>query len=56
MWQHLAEVGPSVTEYTDTSLKKSQRLAYRVSAANSDGKSAYSNVVRITAANLSSSR
>ena len=55
-WQRLAEVGPSVTQYTDTSLKKGQTLAYRVSAANSDGKSAYSNIVRIAAANLSSSR
>ena len=51
MWQHHAEVGPSVTHFIDTSLKKGQRLAYRVSAANSDGKSAYSNIVRITAAN-----
>ena len=51
MWQHLSEVGPSVTQFTDTSLKKGQRLAYRVSAANSDGESAYSNIVGITVVN-----
>ena len=49
-WQRLAEVGASVTQYTDPSLKKGQSSAYRVSAANSDGKSAYSNIVRVQTA------
>ena len=45
-WQHLAELGPTVAKYTDSSLKRGQTLAYRVRAANADGESGYSNIAR----------
>jgi hypothetical protein len=45
-WQHLAELGPTVAKYMDSSLKRGQTLAYRVRAANADGESGYSNIAR----------
>jgi hypothetical protein len=44
-WQHLAELGPTVAKYMDSSLKRGQ-TAYRVRAANADGESGYSNIAR----------
>ena len=45
-WIRVAKLPPTATEYTDSSLKKGERFAYRVRAINGDGESAYSNIVR----------
>jgi hypothetical protein len=46
-WHRIAELAASATDYTDSHLKKSQQVAYRVRATNSAGESATSNVVRM---------
>ncbi len=46
-WERIAELGPAASDYTDSRLQSGQRVAYRVRAANADGVSAYSNIVRI---------
>jgi hypothetical protein len=47
-WQRVVELGPSVAENTDSSVKKGQQVAYRVRAVNADGESAYSNLAHVT--------
>ena len=48
-WHRVAELPASATDYTDSHLKKSQQVAYRLRATNSAGESATSNTVRIVA-------
>jgi hypothetical protein len=45
-WSRIAKLPATTTEYSDSSLKKGERFAYRVRAINGDGESAYSNIVR----------
>jgi hypothetical protein len=45
-WSRIAKLPATTTEYSDSSLKKDERFAYRVRAINGDGESAYSNIVR----------
>jgi hypothetical protein len=45
-WSRIAKLPATTAEYSDSSLKKGERFAYRVRAINGDGESAYSNVVR----------
>lgn len=45
-WTRIATLPNTATEYSDSSVKKGARLAYRVRAVNSDGESAYSNIAR----------
>jgi hypothetical protein len=47
-WSKIATLAPNATMFSDSSTKKGQRVSYRVRATNSDGESAYSNVVRAT--------
>jgi hypothetical protein len=49
-WERIAKLGAHANEYTDSGVRKGQHAAYRVRAVNADGESAYSNVVRTTAA------
>ena len=46
-WGRLTKLAGSVTEYSDSGLKRGQAVAYRVRAANAAGESAYSNIARI---------
>jgi hypothetical protein len=46
-WSRIAKLPATATEYSDSSLKKGERVAYRVRAINGDGESAYSNIVRV---------
>jgi hypothetical protein len=45
-WSRIAKLPSSASEYSDSSLKKGERFAYRVRAINGDGESAYSNIAR----------
>jgi hypothetical protein len=45
-WSRIAKLASTATEYSDSSLKKGERFAYRVRAINGDGESAYSNIAR----------
>ena len=45
-WNRIAKLSSTATEYSDSSLKKGERFAYRVRASNGDGESAYSNIAR----------
>jgi len=45
-WSRIAKLPATAAEYSDSSLKKGERFAYRVRAINSEGESAYSNIVR----------
>jgi hypothetical protein len=45
-WSRIAKLPATTAEYSDSSLKKGERFAYRVRAINGDGESAYSNIVR----------
>jgi hypothetical protein len=45
-WSRVAKLSSTARSYTDSGLKKGQRVAYRVRAFNADGDSAYSNIVR----------
>ncbi len=45
-WDRIVKLAASTTEYIDLSVRKGQRVAYRVRAANPDGESAYSNITR----------
>jgi hypothetical protein len=49
-WERIAKLAAGTMEYSDSSVKKGQRVAYRVRAVNADGESAYSNIARITPA------
>jgi hypothetical protein len=48
-WSQLTKLPASAAEYADNSVKKGQNVAYRVRAVNTNGQSAYSNVVRLAA-------
>jgi hypothetical protein len=45
-WSRIAKLAATANQYSDTSLKKGDRFAYRVRAINGDGESAYSNIAR----------
>jgi len=45
-WTQVAKLAANATEYSDSTLKKGQRAAYRVRAVNDAGQSAYSNIER----------
>jgi hypothetical protein len=45
-WTQVAKLAASATEYSDSTLKKGQRTAYRVRAINDAGQSGYSNIAR----------
>ena len=45
-WNRVAKLSATATEYSDSSLKRGERFAYRVRAINGDGESAYSNIAR----------
>jgi hypothetical protein len=47
-WRQIAELPSTASEYTDSHLKKGQRVSYRVLATNDEGNSASSNIARIT--------
>jgi hypothetical protein len=47
-WQEIITLPAATREYSDSALKKTQAVAYRVRATNSSGSSAYSNIVRIS--------
>jgi len=46
IWSRIAKLPATAADYSDSSLKKGERFAYRVRAINADGDSAYSNIVR----------
>ncbi len=45
-WTRIAKLPFTATEYSDSNLKKGERIAYRVRAINAGGESAYSNIAR----------
>ena len=45
-WTQVAKLAANATEYSDSTLKKGERPAYRVRAVNDSGQSAYSNIAR----------
>jgi hypothetical protein len=47
-WRRIAKLPATATEYSDSSLERGERFAYRVRAINGDGESAYSNIGRGT--------
>ena len=47
-WEKVTTLPVAAKEYTDSGLKEAHSVAYRVHATNSNGSSAYSNIVRIT--------
>ena len=47
-WEKITALPAAAKQFTDTSVRKGQSVAYRVSAENSNGSSAYSNIVRVT--------
>jgi hypothetical protein len=47
-WEKVTTLPVRAKEYTDSTPKKAQSVAYRVRATNSNGSSAYSNIVRVT--------
>jgi subtilase family serine protease len=53
-WTTLAQVGPGVTTYTDTTVSRHKTYYYRVYAYNNFGNSAYSNVSTVTTSNSGS--
>jgi hypothetical protein len=48
VWQRIAQLDASATDYVDSHIKKGQQVSYRVRASNDDGASAFSNIVRIS--------
>jgi len=46
VWNRVAKLPPTATQYSDADLKKGERFAYRVRTINADGESAYSNIAR----------
>ena len=48
-WSQIAELASSASHYTDSRTRKGQQISYRVRATNESGKSASSNIVRVTA-------
>jgi len=47
-WKRITTLPASAKQFADSSLNKGQSIAYRVHAENSNGSSAYSNIVRVT--------
>jgi hypothetical protein len=47
-WAKITTLPASAKEFADSSVKKGQSVAYRVRAENSEGSSAYSNILRLT--------
>ena len=47
-WSQVAELASSATQYTDSRARKGQQISYRVRATNESGKSASSNIVRVS--------
>jgi len=47
-WEKVTTLPVAAKEYTDSGLNEAHSVAYRVRASNSNGSSAYSNIVRIT--------
>jgi len=47
-WERLTTLPATAKDYTDSSLKRGQRAAYRIRATTTNGTSAYSNIVRVT--------
>ncbi|MCU1270095.1 MAG: hypothetical protein JWN74_1389 [Acidobacteriaceae bacterium] len=45
-WTRIAKLPGSATEYSDSTLTRADRVAYRLRAINSEGESAYSNIAR----------
>jgi hypothetical protein len=45
-WDRIGKLGSDAAAYSDSTVKKGQRVAYRVRATNEKGESAYSNIVR----------
>ena len=45
-WDRITKLPATSTEYSDSTLKRGDRIAYRVRAINGDGESAYSNIAR----------
>jgi hypothetical protein len=46
LWQRIAELPASATQYSDAQVKPGQKVSYRVRATNASGDSASSNIVR----------
>jgi len=49
-WQQIEKLAASAKEFSDPSLKRGQRVGYRVRAVNDAGQSAYSNITRAAVA------
>jgi hypothetical protein len=47
LWQRIAELPASATQYSDAQVKPGQKVSYRVRATNASGDSASSNIVRV---------
>jgi hypothetical protein len=47
LWQRIAELPASATQYSDARVKPGQKVSYRVRATNASGDSASSNIVRV---------
>jgi hypothetical protein len=47
-WERVTILPVTAKEYTDAGLKEAHSVAYRVRTTNSNGSSAYSNIVRVT--------
>jgi hypothetical protein len=47
-WEKITTLPASAKQFADSAVKKGQSVAYRVRAENSNGSSAYSNIVRVT--------
>jgi hypothetical protein len=45
-WQRIAELPASATQYSDSQVKRGEKISYRVRATNANGESASSNIVR----------
>jgi hypothetical protein len=48
-WTQVSKLAANAAEYSDSTLKKGQHVAYRVRAVNDAGQSAYSNIARASA-------
>ena len=47
-WEKITTLPASAKQFADSAVKKGQSVAYRVRSENSNGSSAYSNIVRVT--------
>jgi hypothetical protein len=46
-WQRIAELPASATQYSNSQVKRGEKISYRVRATNANGESASSNIVRV---------